>query len=105
MTNLAISAISVEQVNDDADVLLGEDIEHLWTVCQETLDHRQHLVSERRQRQLLHEHSQPPLRGKLAAVVMVTSDHGSWGRGSIIIVIACNGVNSLWSGPLNELDP
>ena len=41
--DLLIAAGRVEEVDYDTDVPLGEDVEHLRAVCQEALDHLQHI--------------------------------------------------------------
>ena len=57
-------------------MFLGDDVEDLWTVCEETLDHLQDVVREQRHAQLVDEHLQPLDGGKLTAVLAIASDHG-----------------------------
>lgn len=69
--------ISIPQWQEtDLDVFLGDDIEDLGTVSQETLDHLQDIVCEQRNVQLVNKHLQPLASGKRAAVLAIASDHG-----------------------------
>ena len=73
----------------DLDVFLGEDIEDLRTVSQETVHHLQYIVCEQRHAQLIDKHLEPFPSGKLPAVPPVSPDHGS--QQLVELVVDLNG--------------
>ena len=58
-------------------MILSDDIEDFWAVCEQALNDLQHIMSEAGQTEVVNEHLQPFLSGKLTAVLPIASNHGS----------------------------
>ena len=88
-THLAVPAVGVEEVNYDPDVVLGEEVEHLRAVSEETLDDYEDMMGQVCHFQLRQQDLQHRLGGKLTAVLMVATDHSSCKKRRDIIIACC----------------
>ena len=58
-------------------MILSDDVEDLWAVCEQALNDLQHIMSKVGHTEVVNEHLQPFLSGKLTAVLPIASNHGS----------------------------